>query len=918
MSLLKIVRSSSKLYRKIPLRTVLIVPFVVQIVGTVGLVGYFSFRNGQQAVNDLILQLQNSTSTRVQQYLSQYIAEPLKINEINGYALNSGLIAPEDFQSLARIFWKQLQVHQVSYLSYGNVQGKYIGVTLDSKDKTRIVNYILDKTKSKFGAEYSTDDRGNQIGIGRIDTEPYDYTKEAWYIEGIKAGKPTWSDIYIWDGSGSDISVSSAYPIYNKDGTINGVLGIDMTLSKISSFLRDLKVSRSGQVFILERNGLLIASSKIDPVKRLGNDMKRLAAVDTGEPLLQATTQKLVTRFGSLEQIKDSYQFDFDLTGERQFVQVNPWRDELGLDWLVVVIIPESEFMGQINANRQTTIFLILGALGIAIILGIFTSRWITRPILDLKEAATAFAEGQFDRTVDLQREDELGTLAQAFNRMASQLQAAFVQLQANNEDLENRVKERTTELQAAKVIADSANQAKSEFLAAMSHELRTPLNGILGYAQILGRSNTIPEKERHGINIIHQCGTHLLTLINDVLDISKIEARKLELIPQPIYLPSLIQGVVEISQIRAQQKSLDFRYNPNLSLPGGIIADEKRLRQVLINLLGNAIKFTDKGSVTLEVERLDSSTNPLFTNLRFSITDTGVGIAPEDVQKLFRAFEQVGDRSRQAEGTGLGLAISQQIVQLMGGEIQVESQLGEGSKFFFEVELPLNGDWGQQQTVGTRNITGYEGERKKILVVDDRWENRSVILNLLEPLGFVITEAENGQEGLEKMRENLPDLVITDLAMPVMDGFAMLKQLRTDENLKHLKVLVSSASVAQVDQQMSLESGGDDFLAKPIHVQELFNALAKHLQLTWNTKEAAINKTNFSELIIPDTEDLQVLLKLAQEGRLKKLIEVAEQLEQQDVIYQPFVREILHLARQFQSEKIEEFIKTYLAINYP
>ncbi len=469
---------------------------------------------------------------------------------------------------------------------------------------------------------------------------------------------------------------------------------------------------------------------------------------------------------------------------------------------------------------------------------------------------------------------------------------------------------------------AESANQAKSEFLANMSHELRTPLNGILGYAQILGRSKVIPEKELQGINIIYQCGSHLLTLINDILDISKIEARKLELTPNAIYLPSLIQGVVEISQIRAQQKSIDFHYEPDPKLPSGIIADEKRLRQVLINLLGNAIKFTDRGSVTLKVEQLNSNSNQLFdhvqkplslTRLRFSIIDTGIGISDEDIQKLFQAFAQVGERSRQAEGTGLGLAISQQIVQLMGGKIKVESELGIGSKFFFEIELSLNNGWVEEQTSRAGNIISYQGAKQRILVVDDRWENRAVIVNLLEPLGFVVIEAENGQEGLDKMRETLPDIVITDLAMPVMDGFEMLKNLRSDHQLKALKVVVSSASVSQLDQQMSITAGGDDFLAKPVHTQDLFNALAKHLQLTWNYEEVVnIVAPSPSEIIAPAAADLELLLELTKQGKLKNLVLMAEQIGQKDASYQPFIQQLLELANQFQLKKVEQLIQKY------
>jgi CheY-like chemotaxis protein len=263
----------------------------------------------------------------------------------------------------------------------------------------------------------------------------------------------------------------------------------------------------------------------------------------------------------------------------------------------------------------------------------------------------------------------------------------------------------------------------------------------------------------------------------------------------------------------------------------------------------------------------------------------------------------------------------------MMGGQIQVQSQPGVGSEFYFEVELPLATNWREQQTSGVGNILSYTGKQRRILVVDDRWENRAVIVNLLEPLGFILMEAENGQMGLDKMRETLPDLVISDLSMPVMDGFEMLKQLRRDENLQHLKVLVSSASVAQLDQQMSIEAGGDDFLAKPVHVQELFNALAKHLDLTWNYEKVAMTAASTvalisssipssSELVAPAPRELQVLLELAQEGRLKKLAEVAGQLASQDDRYQPFIQQILNLSKQFQSEKIEQLIQQHLTKN--
>ena len=355
--------------------------------------------------------------------------------------------------------------------------------------------------------------------------------------------------------------------------------------------------------------------------------------------------------------------------------------------------------------------------------------------------------------TVEIQlKNGEFGLFQVHLSRVETQSIAVFV-------DLTEQARH-NAELEKAKRAADQANQAKSEFLTNMSHELRTPLNGILGYAQILGRSKTLSEKEQNGINIIHQCGSHLLTLINDILDLSKIEARKLELAPKAFYFGSFLQGVVEICQVRAEQKKLTFEYEPDSELPEGISVDETRLRQVLINLLGNAIKFTDRGKVTLRVncqidQRMQTAT------LMFTVTDTGIGIAPEDMGRLFQSFEQVGAQHRQSEGTGLGLAISQKIVQLMGGQIQVRSEMGQGSHFFFTVTVPIALDWQQQQTRGTKNPIGYGGEPRKILIIDDRWENRSVLVNLLEPLGFNLLEASNGKHGLDQMQRTQPDLII-------------------------------------------------------------------------------------------------------------------------------------------------------------
>ncbi|MGA2777278.1 MAG: ATP-binding protein [Steroidobacteraceae bacterium] len=391
--------------------------------------------------------------------------------------------------------------------------------------------------------------------------------------------------------------------------------------------------------------------------------------------------------------------------------------------------------------------------------------------------------------------------------------------------------------------LAEARNLARqrSDFLAQMSHELRTPLNAIMGFAQILQRDKTLTERQSRALRIIDESGHHLLTLINDILDLARIDAAKLELYSVEINLPAFLQGVCDTIQVKAEDKSLLFVYQAALNLPATVRQDEKRLRQVLLNLMSNAVKFSDSGQVTLRVMRVPSSPGAAddVVRLRFEIEDEGIGMDQGQLQRLFQPFEQVAEAKRREGGTGLGLAISRQLIRLMGGDIEVRSILGKGSLFSFEIEMPAS----KTKTEPSQQLAapiGYTGKRRKILIVDDMRQNRAMLMEELSSLGFEVEEAANGVEALEMTTRFSPDLVIMDLTMPVMGGLEATRRLRASPRSAELPIIATSASATAETEQRSREAGADLFVGKPIQESVLLDAVGALLQLEWVREEPA------------------------------------------------------------------------------
>jgi PAS domain S-box-containing protein len=453
----------------------------------------------------------------------------------------------------------------------------------------------------------------------------------------------------------------------------------------------------------------------------------------------------------------------------------------------------------------------------------------------------------------------------------------------------------------------------RSEFLAQMSHELRTPLNAILGYAQILQRDPHLSKRQIVGLVTIHESGQHLLTLINDILDLARVEAGKLDLHPSVINLSNFLRIVGDIIRVKAEEKSLSFEFRAAPELPAAVKADDQRLRQVLLNLLGNAVKFTDRGAIVLSVQRVAASGNSqTAVRLRFEVEDSGIGMSDEQRSRIFQPFEQVSEIRRRSAGTGLGLAISQQLIRLMGENIHVSSELGKGSRFWFELELPLAESLISELPVRPRTL-GYEGPRKTMLVVDDVPHNRAMLIEALQPLGFECFDATNGEECLEMLGGARPDLIVMDVMMPVMDGREATRRIRRMPEFAGIPIIITTASASREDETKSLEAGANAFIPKPIDHDTLLKIIGDLLSLTWIHDQIALENTEETgAFVVPPQHEIETLYQLARVGNMEMIKARADYLKQLDQQYIPFASLLRNLAESYRSKALTTLVGRY------
>ncbi|WP_202219424.1 response regulator, partial [Okeania sp. KiyG1] len=858
------------MFSKLPLKTVLIVPFVLQIFGAVGLVGYFSLINGRQTVDNLANQLTHKISSGIEQHVLGYLNKSHQVLRVTNDAIESENLDVDDFAALRLYFWQVVKEQDLEdYLFFGNEEGEFIGVErLENGD---ILFKIRNFATQPIRETYLLNNQGNISEY--LKGKAYDPRDRPWYKAAKELGEPTWSPIFAsFSRENTSLDISAVRPIFNSSGQFVGVLSNKTTLVQVTSFLSNLYISANGQSFIMERSGDLVVSSQIKTpfiITEEGKKRKieRLPAIESNDPTLSATVEKLKEHFGDFKNIHSDRKLKFLIDGSWYYTRVMPVKDGKGLDWLIVVVVPENDFMGQINANTKTTILLSFSALMISILVGIATTHWVTQPILQLNTAAKEIAAGQWENPLNIHRHDEVGELANSFDLMANQLKNSFESLEAKNEQLKQ------------------LDRLKDEFLANTSHELRTPLNGIIGIGEFLleGDKAQLNSLIQSNLSMIVSSARRLSNLVNDILDFSKIRHQTLELQTRAINVYGVVETVVSLNKfLVSKNKYLQLVNNIPKDLPP-VYADENRLQQILYNLIGNAIKFTESGKVEILAEVISkNSINPHqqiqareYSNqnieesqeVRIVVSDSGIGIPADKLNRIFNSFEQAeGSTGRKYGGTGLGLAVTKQLVELHGGHIWVESEVGVGSKFYFT--LPISEESvAETSTTATINsiryfvedpvetpqeitphlvelvetpqeITSVKTELANgnfhILIVDDEPINIQVLKNHLTANNYKVTQALNGKSALAALdKEENIDLILLDVMMPNMSGYEVCAKIREKYPAQTLPILMLTAKNQVADLVMGFQFGANDYLTKPFAKDELLTRLKTHLQLS-------------------------------------------------------------------------------------
>ena len=798
------------------------------------------------------------------------------------------------------------------------------------------------------------------------------YHNEEWYVPAryLKAGKVYWSKSYM-DPYSYEPMVTCTAPMF-KNGKFSGVSTIDIKLTGLEEFFREKAANSGAYIFAVDRNNKLLSFPDKQSSKHFNKDENgkiseefmnitelsaKLPSYKPVESLLNAINLEVFKKESEKSSLTElsrkisdgSYQINEDegeiiaayLNGlileSEQKIQLSkdPVLNKQSLiytfvmpstGWKVLVVTP----LEKVNAfakevTSQIIKFVVVVELVILLLMLLVTSKLITKPLASMSQKLNEVSEDALDDILlqEQERSDEIGHLAYEINKRSKAIRDSINKLQESNLVLEERVKERTDEIQQAlkqveeaKTKAESANKSKSHFLANMSHEIRTPMNAILGYTDLLYKELHEP-KLRNYIATIKNSGQSLLTLINDILDLSKVEAGKIELNLKPVNIRQTFESVIDQFRDIAEKKQIGMEFFSDDSIPPFLKLDDHRMRQILNNLVGNAVKFTRKGKVKISL--ISYSENG---ELKFSVKDEGPGIPEEKQEQIFENFEQADNVDTEC-GTGLGLAITKRLVELMNGNISVESSFGNGAEFFVELNGVKIAEVIKAEETPDES-SKFHFQAAKILIADDIKENMDLLINYLEDQPFEIFKALNGREAVEICKKELPDLVLMDMKMPEVDGYAATKELKEAKSTSNIPVIAVTAA-AMKESENEVRELCDGYLKKPVSESELIQEMALFLKVKISKKDTAPKHTSDKKvaknlILVLDREFVNQIIEISERREIKELHALNEKLhkissENPSHIFQEWTAKINEHLNNFDMEKVQNELNNVIDI---